>query len=117
MAVNASRHVLTAVAAVLLAAGIAHADTADDQFLGLLSNDGLSVGPPEQMIAIAHQRCDAANLSRADWFTLRFFGRPSPYAVAVSRIKANLQSQGLTPDQAAQFMRHAVTVYCPDLNG
>jgi hypothetical protein len=116
MAVNPVRPVVTAAAVVLVAAGIAHADTADDQFLGLLSNDGLNVGPPEQMIAMAHNRCDANGLSRADWFTLRYLGRPSPFVVAVSNINVKLQSQGLTPDQAAQFMRDAVTVYCPVQN-
>jgi uncharacterized protein DUF732 len=116
MALHPVRPVVAAAAAVLVAAGIAHADPADDQFLGLLSNDGLNVGPPEQMIAMAHQRCDANSLSRADWFTLRFFGRPSPFAVAVSNLNVNLQSQGLAPDQAVQFMRHAVAVYCPEMN-
>lgn len=117
MAVDPFRPVVAAAAAVLVAAGIAHADTADDQFLGLLSKDGLNAGPPEQMMAIAHKRCDANGLSRADWFTLRFLGRPSPFVVAVSKINVKLQSQGLTPDQAVQFMRDAVTVYCPDMNG
>jgi Protein of unknown function (DUF732) len=117
MAVLPFRPVVAAAAAVLAAAGIAHADTGDDQFLGLLSNDGLSAGPPEQMIAIAHRRCDANGLSRADWFTLRYLGRPSPFVVAVSKINVNLQSQGLTPDQAVQFMRDAVAVYCQGTNG
>jgi hypothetical protein len=117
MAVDPFRPIVAAAAAVLVAAGIAHADLADDQFLELLSSHGLNVGPPEQMIALAHKRCDANGLSRADWFTLRFFGRPSPFAIAVSNINVNLQSQGLTRDQAAQFMRDAVTVYCPDING
>ena len=117
MAVDPFRPVVAAAAAVLVATGIAHADTADDQFLGLLSNHGLNVGPPEQMIAVAHKRCDANDLSRADWFTMRYLGRPSPFVVAVSRINVQLQSQGLTPDQVVQFMRDAVTVYCPDTNG
>jgi len=117
MAVDPFRPVVAAFVAVLAAVGIAHADTADDRFLGLLSNDGLNVGPPDQMIALAHQRCDANGLSRADWFTLRYLGRPSPFVVAVSKINVKLQSQGLTPDQAVQVMRDAVSVYCPDANG
>lgn len=117
MAVDVFRPVVVAAAAMLVAAGMAHAESTDDQFLGLLSNDGLNVGPPEQMIAIAHKRCDANGLSRADWFTVRFFGRRSPFAVAISNINVELQSRGLTPEQATQFMRHAVSVYCPDANG
>ncbi|MGA7133962.1 MAG: DUF732 domain-containing protein [Mycobacterium sp.] len=117
MGVDRFRPVVAAAAAVLLAATIGHADTTDDQFLGLLSNDGLNAGPPDQMIAIAHKRCDANGLFRGSSFTLRFFGQPSPFVVAISKIAAELQSQGLTGDQAVNFMRDAVTVYCPDTNG
>ena len=114
MAVLPAYPIFAAAAAVLMAAGIAHAESVDDQFLSLLSNHGLNAGPPEQTIALAHKRCDANSLSRADWFTLRFLGRPSPFVAAVSTINFNLQSQGLTPAEAAQFMQDAVTVYCPD---
>jgi hypothetical protein len=117
MAVLPAYPIVAAAAAVLMAAGAAHAESVDDQFLRLVSSHGLNVGTPEQMIAIAHKRCDANNLSRADWFTMRFLGRPSPFVVAVSTINFNLQSQGLTSDQAAQFMQDAVTVYCPDPAG
>ena len=47
---------LTAVAAALLATPTAHADGPDDQFLGLLSRDGVTVNNPQQLIGIAHQR-------------------------------------------------------------
>jgi hypothetical protein len=107
------RPVFVAAAAVLAATAVAHGDTADDQFLGLLSNDGLNTGPPDQMIAIAHQRCDANGLSHGGWYNFRFGGQPSQFNVAISNISVKLQSQGLTPDQAVQFMRDAVTVYCP----
>ena len=117
MAVHPFRPVIAAAAAVLLAAAIAHADSTDDQFLGLLSNDGLNVGPPDQMIALAHKRCDANGLSRQGWFNFRFGGQPSQFNVAISNISIKLQSQGLTPDQAVQFMRDAVAVYCPATNG
>jgi hypothetical protein len=117
MPVDPVRPVVAAAAAVLLSAGIAHADSTDDQFLGLLSNDGLNAGPPDQVIAIAHQRCDANGLSHTGWYNFRFGGQPSQFNVAISKISVKLQSQGLTPDQAVQFMRDAVTVYCPDTNG
>jgi Protein of unknown function (DUF732) len=117
MAMGPFRSVAAAAAGVLLAAAIGHADTTDDQFLGLVSNDGLTAGQPDQMIAVAHQRCDANGLSRAGWYNFRFGGQPSQYNVAISKISLKLQSQGLTPDQAIQFMRDAVAVYCPDTNG
>jgi Protein of unknown function (DUF732) len=113
MPVDSFRPVVAAAAAVLLAAAVAHADTTDDQFLGMLSNDGLNAGPPDQVIAIAHQRCDANSLSRTGWFNFRFGGQSSQFNVAISKISVKLQSQGLTPDQAVQFMRDAVAVYCP----
>jgi Protein of unknown function (DUF732) len=117
MAVNPFGPVAVAAAALLLAAAVAYADTTDDQFLALLSNDGLTAGPPDQVIGIAHQRCDANGLSRMGWFNFRFGGQPSQFNVAISKISVKLQSQGLTPDQAVQFMRDAVAVYCPDTNG
>jgi hypothetical protein len=116
MGLDQFRPVVAAAAGVLLAATIAHADTTDDQFLWRLSNDGLNAGPPDQTIAIAHSRCDANGLSRSGAVSLRVFGQPSPFVVAISKIAATLQSQGLTSDQAVTFMRDAVSVYCPDTN-
>lgn len=34
--------------------------------------------------------------------------------VAVTRTYSELESQGLTVAQVGQFMRDAITVYCPD---
>jgi hypothetical protein len=76
MAVDLFRPVFAAAAAVQVGAAVAHADSADDQFLGLLSNDGLSVGPPDQMIAIAHQRCYASG--QLVLFSLRRPTKPVP---------------------------------------
>ncbi|MFZ0904720.1 MAG: DUF732 domain-containing protein [Mycobacterium sp.] len=113
MTVNPFRPIFVAVAAVLVAAGVAHADTLDAQFLGLLSNDGMNVGPPDRLIALAHERCDNDGLSRADVFNFRFGGHPSPFRVAMSKIAAELQAQGLTTEQVRPFMQDAITVYCP----
>lgn len=88
MAVDPFRPIFAAAAAVLLAAAVAHADTRDDQFFGLLSNDGLNVGPPDQIIALAHQWCDANGLSRQGWYNFRFGGQPSPFQ-APSRISTS----------------------------
>ena len=106
--------VFAAAAAVLVAAAVAHADSPDDQFLGLLSKDGLNVGPPDQIIAIAHERCADGGLSHYGSFNLRFGGHPSQFDVAMSNLYGELQSQGLTTAQVDQFMRDAITVYCPD---
>lgn len=115
MTVDPFRPVFAATAAVLVAAAaIAHADSPDDQFLGMLSNDGLNVDPLDQMIAIAHERCDDGGLSHHGSFNLRFGGHPSPFNVAMSNLYGELQSQGLSTAQVDQFMRDAITVYCPD---
>jgi hypothetical protein len=116
MAVNPLRSVLAASAAVLLAAGIAHADGPDSQFLALLAKDGL-VGAPDQMIAIAHERCDDANLPRSGPYNWRFGAQPSPYIGAIGNIYTELESTGMNSAQAAQFIRDAITVYCPDQKG
>jgi Protein of unknown function (DUF732) len=116
MAVNPFRSVLAAAAAVMLAAGIAHADGQDDQFLAMLSKDGV-VGPPDQLIAIAHERCDAANLPRSGGYNFRFGGQPSPYIGAIGNIYTELESTGMNSAYAAQFIRDAITVYCPDQKG
>ena len=117
MAVNPFRAVLAAAAAVMLAAGIAQADGPDDQFLAMLSKDGVLVGAPDQMIAIAHERCDDANLPRSGGFNFRFGAGPSPYMFAIGNIYNELESQGMTSAQAAQFIRDAIAVYCPDQKG
>ena len=116
MAVNPFGSVLAAAAAVMLAAGIAHAGGPDDQFLGMLSKDGI-VGAPDQMIAIAHERCDDANLPRSGGFNWRFGGQPSPYIGAIGGIYTELEATGMNSAQAAQFIRDAITVYCPDQKG
>jgi hypothetical protein len=115
MTVNRFRSVCAAAAAVLVTAAIAHADSPDDQFLGLLSKDGLNVGPPDQMIAIAHERCDDDRLSRSSWYIPPFGRAASPFMVAMTNINNELKSQGLTVAQVGQFMRDAISVYCPDI--
>jgi hypothetical protein len=116
MAVDLFRPVLATAAALLVAAGTAHADGLDDHFFALLSKDGIN-GAPDQMIAIAHERCDAANLPRSGLFIPRFGAQPGPYLAEIGNIYTELESQGLTSSQAAQFIRDAITVYCPDQRG
>jgi hypothetical protein len=116
MTVGPFRPIFAAAAALLVATGIAHADAFDDRFLALLSKDGI-VGPPDQMIAIAHERCNDADLPRTGLFIPRFGAQPGPYLAAIGNIYNELESQGLTSGQAAQFIRDAITVYCPDQKG
>jgi hypothetical protein len=108
------RPVCAAVAAVLLAAAVAHADTLDAQFLGLLSSSGVNVGPSDRLIAIAHERCDNDGLSRDTQRNWIWGAHASPYAQAMWKIDAELQKQGLATGQVGPFVHAAMTVYCPD---
>jgi Protein of unknown function (DUF732) len=106
---------LVAAAAVLMtgAVAVAHADASDDQFLKLLARDGITAGPPEQLIALAHERCDDDNLSRSGVFTLHFGAMPSPFSSAMLQLAAKLQNQGLAGPQVRPFLLDAISVYCP----
>lgn len=117
MTVEPFRPVVAADAAVLLAVATAHADSLDDQFLAKLSQDGLSIGPPDQLIAVAHERCDDAGLSRSGVFIPHFGEQPSPFSYAIKNIYDELESQGMTSGQVVLFMRDAMTVCCPDKKG
>ncbi len=114
MLVNSSGWLVVAGAAVLLSGGVAHADPQDDEFLKLLARDGITAGPPEQLIALAHERCDNDNLSRSGIFTLHFGAMPSPFSSAMLQLAAKLQNQGLSGPQVRPFLLDAISVYCPD---
>lgn len=113
MPIDPFRPVVVAAAALLVAAAVAHADTPDAQFLGLLAKDGITAGPPEQLIALAHERCDDDGLSRSQVLTMHFGAMPSPFTVAVRQLAAKLEGQGLTGPQVRPFLLDAIAVYCP----
>jgi hypothetical protein len=101
------------VAAVLVTAAVAHADPQDDQFLALVSKDGITAGPPDQLIALAHERCQDDSLSRDQTPTFRFGPLPSAFSTALRQLAAKLVSQGLTDTQVRPFLLDAISVYCP----
>jgi hypothetical protein len=102
-----------AAAAVLMTGPIAHADAQDDQFLGLLSRDGITAGPPDQLIALAHRRCDNEGLSRTGPWTFHFGAMPSPFSTAQLQLAADLEGQGVPGPQVRPFLLDAISVYCP----
>jgi Protein of unknown function (DUF732) len=106
-----------AATAVLMTGAVAHADAPDDQFLGLLSRDGITAGPPEQLIALAHERCDDDSLSRSQPWTFHFGAMPSPFSTSQLQLAAKLEDQGLTGPQVRPFLLDAISVYCPDAHG
>jgi hypothetical protein len=112
MAVNPLHPVLTVAAVLLMTPAIAHADGPDDQFLGLLAKDGIH-GDPGQLIAIAHEECDAEGQSRSGGFNFRFGGQPSPYNIAMTKVYGDLGAQGVAPGFMAPFLHDAITAYCP----
>jgi hypothetical protein len=113
MVVNSLARLATVVAAVLVTGAVAHADAPDDQFLGLLSKDGITAGPPDQLIALAHERCQIDNLSRDQQPALRFGPLPSPFSTSLRQLAAKLVAQGLTDTQVRPFLLDAISVYCP----
>jgi len=112
MAVNPLRPVLTVAAVLVMTTATAHADGPDDQFLGLLSKDGIS-GAPDQLIAIAHERCDAEGLSRSGGYNFRFGAQPSPFNLAMTKVYGDLGAQGVPPGLMALFLHDAIKAYCP----
>jgi hypothetical protein len=107
------RPILATAAALLVAAAGAHADTPDAQFLALLSRDGITAGPPDQLIALAHERCTDDSLSRSEVLTIHFGAMPSPFTTAIRQLAAKLQAQGLEGPQVRPFLLDAISVYCP----
>jgi len=113
MAFNSPRWLVVA-ATVLITGATAQADTLDDEFLKLLARDGITAGPPEQLIALAHERCDDDKLSRSGIFTFHFGAMPCPFSSAMLQLAAKLENQGLTGPQVRPFLLDAISVYCPD---
>ena len=113
MVVNSFARLAAVAAAVLVTAAVAHADPQDDQFLGMLSKDGITAGPPDQLIALAHERCEDDSLSRNQVLTYRFGPMPSPFSTALRQLAAKLVAQGLTDTQVRPFLLDAISVYCP----
>jgi hypothetical protein len=113
MLVNSFARLAAVVAAVCVTGAVAHADPQDDQFLGLLSKDGITAGPPDQLIALAHERCQLDNLSREQVPTFRFGPMPSPFSTALRQLASKLVAQGLTDTQVRPFLLDAISVYCP----
>jgi Protein of unknown function (DUF732) len=113
MVVTPFAGLIAAAAAVLMTGAVAHADGPDDQFLKLLAKDGINAGPPEQLIALAHERCDDDSLSRSGIFTLHFGAEPSPFSSAMLQLAAKIQNQGVAGPQVRPFLLDAISVYCP----
>jgi hypothetical protein len=104
---------LAAVFAMSMTGAVAHADPPDDQFFALLNRDGITAGSPDQLVALAHERCDDDSLPRSGAFTFHFGAMPSPFSTAMLQLAAKLEGQGLTGPQVRPFLLDAISVYCP----
>jgi hypothetical protein len=94
------------VIAVLLPAGAAHADGADDHYLALLSSHEIK-GPADQLIADGHQTCAA--------YSQGGFGIGiSPRGAALLKLNGDLAAQGFSPHDMSQLMLDATRAYCPE---
>jgi hypothetical protein len=99
--------VIAAALVISSSSGIAHADAADDQFLGAVTNGSVQ-GPPDQLIGLARQLCAAADLPRIA------LGGVPPMAAAYMDIRGQLAAMGNSRDQQGNFARAANSAYCPD---
>ncbi len=114
MADVALRPLFVAVAALMLSVAVAHSDPLDDQFLGLLSTDGVNFATPERMIGLGHERCNDNQLGHDQGGFSPWSGLVrSPYTTAVSALSTKLAREGLTAVQMDHFMRDAIHTYCP----
>ena len=94
-----ARYVLGALlAAALATTAVAHAESQDDQFLALVSAQGIP-GAPEQLIAAGRTACD----NYGSYTLLR-----QMYA---------LREGGISEDQASKVILDGIKVYCPEKEG
>jgi hypothetical protein len=114
MTVGLLRLLSAAIVASLMTTSVAHADSQDDQFLGLLARDGVNFDTPERMISTAHERCNANQLGHDSGGGMPRFYVRSPFSTAMSALTSKLAAKGLRADQVDHFLRDAVSVYCPD---
>jgi hypothetical protein len=93
------RAIATAIlAAAVLSAPVAYADSRDDQLLATLAAQGIQ-GDPAQMIAAGHAACDN-------------YGTPA-LAVQMSALMA----QGYSNVQASNIQLDGIRAYCPEKVG
>jgi hypothetical protein len=92
--------------AAILTAATAHADGPDDQYISALKNHGVTTADRGQLIADAHQTCDAFNQGGIGLGI-------SPRGFALLQLNNALSAQGLNPHDAQQVMMDATRAYCP----
>ncbi len=93
------RYMLGALlAAALATTALAHADSQDDEFLALISAQGIP-GAPEELIATGEAACQS-------------YGSDALLAQ-----EYRLRDWGLPQDQAYQVISDGIKVYCPEKDG
>ena len=90
---------------VVFGAATAAATTQDDQFNEVVSALGIPVESPEQSVKLGHDVCTL----------LTDGGAHGPNPVPVVRgVVGRLTNAGMNKGQAANVMRAAVKIYCPE---
>ena len=90
---------------VLFGAATAGATPQDDQFTEVVSALGIAVESPEQSVQLGHDVCTLLTQGGAQG--------PNPVPV-VRGVVGRLTNAGMTKGQAANVMRAAVKIYCPE---
>jgi hypothetical protein len=108
------REVATAVAfavMAVLAAGAAHADSADNQFTAALAAANMP-GNHTAEIGIAHDMCGLISVPRLTWG----IGVP-PLTSALKVVRDELLAQGVEPGTEMVAFKNATRdAYCPNLD-
>lgn len=90
---------------VLFGAATAYATPQDDQFTEIVSALGVPVESPEQSVKLGHDVCTLLTQGGAQG--------PNPVPV-VRGVVGRLTNAGMNKGQAANVMRAAVKLYCPE---
>ena len=83
--------------AQLVPASTAHADAADDAFVGALTSKGIKFGSPEKALIAAHEVCDE-------------LGNGKTPAQVASAVQGNSDLDGY---HAGYFVGASIRAYCP----
>ena len=106
-AITAASAAATAMTILFAGSPIAQATEADDQFLSVVTNLGLTFATSDDAIAAGNNICDIVAEGSAN--------NISPLEIRSSIIES-LQGEGLEGPSAEQLMWGAVNAYCPQYN-
>ena len=101
IAKSPTTYAVSLIAAALLAAAPANADSTDDAFISALTSNGITVADRDSATAMAQAICDGFDHHQ----------RPSLLAMKL------MKQSGLSLKQSSYFVGVAISSYCPEYSG